>query len=188
MRLPSCRVGRSISALTTATGGKLCSLATTSHRGSIRATREALNFGMKPLLNYYDTEWHNKMMKRVFKTRHFARWMRKTELTDKLLCAAVVEMTQGLIDAELGGGVVKKRIGLAGRGKRGGARTLVATNKGSRWFFVYGFEKNDRANIAADELEALQNLAKELLARSGFELDLAARDATLEEICHVQNH
>ena len=114
--------------------------------------------------------------------------MRKTELTDKLLCAAVVEMTQGLIDAELGGGVVKKRIGLAGRGKRGGARTLVATNKGSRWFFVYGFEKNDRATIAADELEALQNLAKELLARSGFELDLAARDATLEEICHVQNH
>ena len=127
------------------------------------------------------------MMKRVFKTRHFARWMRKTELTDRLLCAAVVEMAQGLVDAELGGGVIKKRIGLAGRGKRGGARTLVATNKGSRWFFVFGFEKNDRANIADDELEALQSLAKELLARSGGELDLAARDATLEEICHDKN-
>lgn len=124
-------------------------------------------------------------MKRVFKTRHFSRWMRKTELTDSVLCAAVVEMVQGLIDADLGGGVVKKRVALAGRGKSGGARTLVATNKGTRWFFVFGFEKNDRANIAPNELEALQNLAQELLARTGSQLALALNDQTLEEICHV---
>ncbi len=116
MRLPSCRVGKAISALTTATGGKVCSRAKTSHRGCSRAAHEALNFGMKPLPIYYGTKWHNKKVQRVFKTRQFARWMRKTELTDKLLCAAVVEMTQGLIDAELGSGVIKKRIGLAGRG------------------------------------------------------------------------
>ena len=42
-------------------------------------------------------------MKRVFKTRHFNRWMRKTELTDSALCSAVAEMAQGLIDADLGG-------------------------------------------------------------------------------------
>lgn len=124
-------------------------------------------------------------MKRVFKTRHFSRWMRKTELTDSALCSAVAEMAQGLIDADLGGGVVKKRVGLAGRGKRGGARTLVATNKGSRWFFVFGFEKNDRANIGADELEALQDLAHDLLARTGPQLDLAVNKQTLEEICHA---
>lgn len=123
-------------------------------------------------------------MKRVFKTRHFSRWMRKTELSDGVLCKAVVEMMQGLIDAELGAGVVKKRIGLAGRGKRGGVRTLIATNKGSRWFFVYGFEKNDRANIADDELEALQGIAAELLRLSGYELDQAVQDASLQEICH----
>ena len=123
-------------------------------------------------------------MKRVFKTRHFNRWMRKTELTDAALCAAVLEMSEGLIDAELGGGVVKKRIGISGRGKRGGARTLIATNKGSRWFFVYGFEKSDRANISSDELEALQALASDLLALSGKELIQAAEDTTLEEICH----
>ena len=127
-------------------------------------------------------------MKRVFKTRHFNRWMRKTELTDKALCTAVVEMAQGLIDADLGGGVVKKRVGLAGRGKRGGARTLVATNKGSRWFFVYGFEKNDRANIADDELEALQDIAEQLLARTGRQLDEAVEDGSLQEICHDHNN
>ena len=80
-------------------------------------------------------------------------------------------MVRGLIDADLGGGVVKKRIGLAGRGKRGGARTLVATNKGNRWFFVFGFEKNERANIADDELEALRDIAEQLLVRTGSQLD-----------------
>ena len=123
-------------------------------------------------------------MKRVFKTRHFSRWMRKTELTDSGLCAAVVEMAQGLIDADLGGSIVKKRIRLAGRGKRGGARTLVATNRGNRWFFVYGFEKNDRANIADDELEALQGIAEQLLAKTGRQLDEAVNDGSLQEICH----
>ncbi len=123
-------------------------------------------------------------MQRVFKTRHFARWMRKTELTDSALCAAVAEMAQGLIDADLGGGVIKKRVGLAGRGKRGGARTLIATNKNTRWFFVYGFEKNERANIATNELEALQALASELLTRSQQEIDAALRAEALQEICH----
>ena len=122
-------------------------------------------------------------MMRVFKTRHFQRWMRKTELTDVALCKAVEEMAGGLIDADLGGDVVKKRVGLAGRGKRGGARTLVATNKGNRWFFVFGFEKNDRANISDEELESLQAIAADLLARTGKQLDEAVADGTLQEIC-----
>ena len=123
-------------------------------------------------------------MKRVFKTRYFNRWMRKTDLTDDSLCQAVVEMSHGLIDADLGNGVVKKRIGLAGRGKRGGARILVATNKGNRWFFVFGFEKSDRANIADDELEALKDIATQLLARTGQQLNAAVEDGSLQEICN----
>ena len=110
--------------------------------------------------------------------------MRKTALTDEALCAAVREMIQGLIDGDLGGGVVKKRVGLAGRGTRGGARTLVATNRGNRWFFVFGFEKNERANISAEEKEALQGIAQDLLSRTGTELDVAAQDGSLQEICH----
>lgn len=109
--------------------------------------------------------------------------MRKTELTDAALCKAVKEMAGGLIDADLGGGVMKKRVGLAGRGKRGGARTLVATNKGNRWFFGFGFEKNDRANITDEELEGLQAIAVDLLARTGKQLDEAVTDGTLQEIC-----
>ena len=123
-------------------------------------------------------------MRRVFKTRHFQRWMRKTELTDKALCLAVAEMEQGLVDADLGGGVVKKRVPLPGRGKSGSVRTLVATNKGSRWFFAFGFEKNERGNISADELDGLQKIAKEWLSRATSQLDAAVRDGALQEICH----
>ena len=104
--------------------------------------------------------------------------MRKTELVDVALCQAVEEMVGGLIDADLGGGVVKKRIGLAGRGKRGGARTLLATNKGDRWFFVFGFEKNERTNISGEELEALQDMAADLLTRAVHELNEAVTDGT----------
>jgi hypothetical protein len=123
-------------------------------------------------------------MRRVFKTRHFGRWLRNSGLTDPALCHAVDEMVAGLIDADLGGGLVKKRVGLPGRGKRGGARTLVATNKGNRWFFVLGFEKNERANIGNEELEALQDLAADLLARTTSQLEESIADGALQEICH----
>lgn len=123
-------------------------------------------------------------MKRVFKTRHFSRWMRKNNLTNTVLCQAVEEMAAGLVNADLGGGLVKKRIGLAGRGKRSGARTLVATNCESRWFFLFGFEKNERSDIAQDEKEVLQLLAEDLLSRCDEELDAAVADGMLEEICH----
>lgn len=125
-------------------------------------------------------------MRRVFRTHHFARWMRKSELTEAALCVAVNEMAAGLIDAELGGDVVKKRVALPGRGKRGGARTLVATRKARRWFFVFGFEKNERANITPTELEALQTLAGSLLGLTSAQLNNAVEDGTLLEICHGQ--
>lgn len=110
--------------------------------------------------------------------------MRKTELTDSALCAAVSEMAEGLIDADLGGGVVKKRVALPGRGKTGSARTLVATNKGSRWFFVFGFEKNERANVSAKEVEAVQRIAADLFRLSSSELDAHVAIDALKEICH----
>ncbi len=123
-------------------------------------------------------------MRRIFKTRYFVRWMRKTGLTDKALSEAVSEMESGLIDADLGDGVVKKRVALPGRGKSGSARTLVATNKSNRWFFVLGFEKNERANISKKELEALQNIATDLLRLNSNQLDAHVDNEALQEICH----
>ncbi|GAA4648307.1 hypothetical protein GCM10023116_05740 [Kistimonas scapharcae] len=54
---------------------------------------------------------------RVFKTRWFQRWAKKEGLSDKVLMAAVQEMEQGLVDADLGGSVYKKRDSANGEGK-----------------------------------------------------------------------
>jgi hypothetical protein len=110
--------------------------------------------------------------------------MKKTELTDEALCTAVDEMQQGLIDADLGGNLYKKRVGIANRGKRGGARTLLATNLGSRWFFVYGFEKSDKANITLAERDALQHMALHLLTLTDELLTVQLNISELMEICH----
>ena len=76
---------------------------------------------------------------RIYKTRWFDRWARKQWLNNLSLCLAVREMTEGLYEADLGGGLVKKRVARTGQGKSGGFRTLVATNRGDRWIFVFGF-------------------------------------------------
>ena len=118
----------------------------------------------------------------VYKTRWFERWARKEGLAMSSLCAAVQEMTAGLIDADLGGGLVKKRIGRLGQGKSGGYRTLVATNKGNRWVFVFGFPKNARSNIDKDEAEALKKLAAHLLSLTPQALGNAASAGELMEV------
>lgn len=122
------------------------------------------------------------MKSRVFKTRVFERWMQKTDLSDELLVNAVAEMQRGLVDADLGGGVFKKRIALPNRGKSGSVRTLIATNKNDRWFFVLGFEKNQRDNIEKTELIALKEAAKTMLTLSEGQLQSVITTQKLKEI------
>ncbi len=118
----------------------------------------------------------------VYKTRWFDRWARKQGLTDSSLCAAVCEITTGLYEADLGGGLLKKRVARTGQGKSGGFRTLVATNKESRWFFMYGFAKNQRSNIDKDEEEALKKLAVHFLSLTEYALGKAEQSGELVEV------
>lgn len=118
----------------------------------------------------------------IYKTRWFDRWARKQGLDDFSLCNAVSEMTAGLYEADLGGGLLKKRIARRGQGKRGGFRTLVATNKETRWVFIYGFPKNERSNIDKDEEEALKKLALWLLSLTPQALEKAKSDDELMEV------
>jgi len=120
----------------------------------------------------------------IYKTRNFARWARKTGLTDSLLETAVLEIYRGLLGADLGGGIVKKRIALPGRGKRGSTRTLLATNRDDRWFFVFGFRKNERENISELELATLKKLAKDLLGLSDTQIAVAVGEGSLVEVEH----
>jgi len=124
----------------------------------------------------------------IYKTRWFDRWARKQGLAISSLCAAVREMAAGNVDADLGGGLFKKRIARSGQGKRGGFRTLVATNRCDRWMFVFGFAKNARGNIDKDEEEALKKLAAHLLSLSTAALEQAERAGELMEVdCDAQD-
>lgn len=108
--------------------------------------------------------------------------MRKSGLSDDALATAVDEMAHGLIDAELGGHLVKKRLPLPGQGKRGGARTIVATRFGGRWFFLFGFGKNERDNIDDQELKALLAIAKDWLDLDDALLSVALREGNITEV------
>jgi hypothetical protein len=119
---------------------------------------------------------------RILMTRFFNRWADDEGLTSEVLVRAVREIEDGLSDGDLGGGIVKKRVRVPGRGKSGGARVLLATNRRDRWVFVYGFLKNQRANISHSELLALRELSRDLLALTEEQLDDRARAKILIEI------
>ncbi|MES9904351.1 MAG: type II toxin-antitoxin system RelE/ParE family toxin [Sedimenticola sp.] len=91
---------------------------------------------------------------RVFKNAWFERFARKQRISDKALLEAVERAEKGLVDANLGGGVLKQRVARQGQGKSGGFRTIILYRTADRAFFVYGFAKSDRGNIDDDE-EAL---------------------------------
>ncbi len=118
----------------------------------------------------------------IYKISAFNRWMRKVRFTDQSLIIAIEEMKKGLIDADLGGGLVKKRIAISGQGKRGGARTIIATNKKDRWIFLIGFQKNERANISQKEEETLKQLAFDLLRLNQIEIEVALANQILMEV------
>lgn len=107
-------------------------------------------------------------------------------MTDVQLESAVLEMKSGLVDADLSGGVVKKRIALPGRGKRGSTRVLLATNLDDRWFFLFGFEKNERDNISENELAALRKLARDLLRMTAEQITVAIEEGSLVEVEHEE--
>jgi len=62
---------------------------------------------------------------RVFQTKSFARFAIKSGIDDHALCKAVINAENGLIDADLGGGVIKQRVARKGEGKSGGFRTII---------------------------------------------------------------
>ena len=118
----------------------------------------------------------------VFKTKSFGRWAASSELNDEELCNAALEIAKGIVEARLGGGVFKKRVALANRGKSAGARTLVAFKEGSHTFYLYGFKKNERSNISDKELRALKSAAGVWFSLSQSDLDSAIEAGILIEL------
>ncbi|WLD59694.1 type II toxin-antitoxin system RelE/ParE family toxin [Salinispirillum sp. LH 10-3-1] len=128
-------------------------------------------------------------MLRILKRKDFARWQTAEKLSDAALCKAAQEMESGLIDADLGGHLYKKRVARRGAGKSGGYRTLLSARVGHRYVFLHGFPKSDKANITRDEKNALQYAGKVFLELSAEELVKALQAGVLLEVCcDEQNH
>ena len=119
---------------------------------------------------------------RIFKNKAFVRFARKSRVLDADLCKAVTDATSGLIDADLGGGVIKQRIARKGGGKSGGFRTIILFRVGAKAFFVHGFAKNEKDNIDDKELAAFRLLASELQNYSDTSLAKAIENGTLTEV------
>ncbi len=119
---------------------------------------------------------------RVFKTKWFARFARREEISDKRLSEAVREAEDGLHDGDLGGGLIKKRVARAGEGKRGSHRTIIVYRTEIRAVFVYGFPKSAKANLSSLELDGYQKLARIYLSFGDAEMSKALSAGELEEV------
>lgn len=125
---------------------------------------------------------------RVFKNKPFARFARKSEIADSDLCQAIDSANRGLIDADLGGGVIKQRVARKGAGKSGGFRTLILFKTEKRAVFVHGFAKNEVDNIRPDELTAIKKLAFSMLAYNDAEMERVVASGMLAEVkCNGKN-
>lgn len=99
-----------------------------------------------------------------------------------MLRDAVQRAENGLVDADLGGSVIKQRVARAGKGRSGGYRTLILFRQGDRAIFAFGFAKNTQANISKADLALLKVAATEALGWSSAELDRLVESGTLVEI------
>ena len=118
---------------------------------------------------------------RLFKSKAFGRFARSQDITDEDLCEAIDRAERGLIDANLGGLVIKQRIAREGEGKSGGFRSIIFFKSGDKAIFVHGFEKSAKANIATVELKEYKAAAKIILKYSDEQMNTAvARGAFIE--------
>lgn len=118
----------------------------------------------------------------AYKTKVFTRWADKEGLGDAALCQALKEANDGLVDANLGGGLIKKRVAAPGRGKSGSYRSLIAFRSGERAVFLYGFGKNERDNIDDKEKKALKLLAGQFLGYEDAALKTAEQKGVLIKV------
>jgi hypothetical protein len=98
------------------------------------------------------------------------------------LCDAVRDAAAGLVDADLGHGLIKQRVARAGKGKRSGYRTIIAYRVKQRAVFMFGFAKSGKANVDPDELAELAKRGAVWLGVSEALLKRALATDELKEV------
>lgn len=122
------------------------------------------------------------MRVRIFKNAWFERFARKQKIQDTALREAVHRAEQGLIDADLGSGVLKQRVARPGQGRSGGYRTLILYRQAQRAVFVYGFAKSQQANLSDEEVMAFKKAARHVLGLTDEQLAALIQNGQFSEI------
>lgn len=118
----------------------------------------------------------------VFKTRWFARFAEREGIENESLREAIARAERGLIDADLGGGLIKQRIARKGRGRSGGYRMIVAYRIRNRAVFLYGFAKNERDNMERDELMSWRRVADDWISANAQRIAEGLEDGAILEV------
>ncbi len=119
---------------------------------------------------------------RIFKTKLFAKFARRERIADAGLTEAIERAGRGLVDADLGGGVIKQRVARQGQGRSGGYRTLIAYRSHDFAVFLFGFAKSGRDNIDDQELAELREASASWLAADARMIGLALAKGLLVEV------
>lgn len=127
----------------------------------------------------------------IYKIKSFEKCIKKLPVTDTALHEAATEVMNGLFDADLGGGVIKKRVSLGG-GKSSGMRTVVFFKTGKHLFFADGWPKVVRAKrqkeITAEELTAYRALADVFLAATDKQIETMLTNGIITEVKNGSEH
>ena len=119
---------------------------------------------------------------RVYSIKGFERFCRKERIRHSTLIDAIDRAERGLIDADLGGGLIKQRVARPGQGTRGGYRTIVAYRVGQRAVFLFGFAKNAQDNIATGDLAHWRLIGSDLMNAGDKAIETAVADDELTEV------
>jgi len=121
---------------------------------------------------------------RAFKNKWFQKWVKKEGLSEEILHDVACEVVEGRVEADLGGGLFKKRVAKPGRGKSGGYRFIIGFRKGNtdRIIFMFAFAKNERTNITKLEEEVLCSVAESFFSASNVQIECMIRINELFEV------
>lgn len=118
----------------------------------------------------------------ILGTRWFAWFVRREGITDRSLSAAIARAERGLVDADLGGGLIKQRVARRGQGKSGGYRTIIVYRSKKRAVFLYGFAKSEQENVDSETLRSLKRVGEGWLSADASTIREALDDLSLQEV------
>ncbi|WP_318367887.1 type II toxin-antitoxin system RelE/ParE family toxin [Enterobacter sp.] len=105
----------------------------------------------------------------IYMTKGFKKDIKKLPIGNEALKTAAQEVVAGNFEADLGGGVIKKRLSL-NKGKSGGVRSVIFFKAGSNLFLFECWMKASLKTKGAKEISDIELAAMKRFAGTYFNL------------------